>query len=91
MSTNHLEALALMPDDATVPIRWLREAGLLSDSPPTDRWVSLTDAATRLKLSVSHTRALFADGEVPGADKKRGRWGILESDLDRYDRSRGGS
>lgn len=76
------DALADLPDDALVPVKWIRER--LGGTADDDRISDLTvaEVAAELDRSPSTVRGWCGDGKIDGAYRFRGReWRIPRSAL----------
>lgn len=84
MTALDLATLLAMPDDALVPVRWVREilASLEEQGDDGGLGDTVEQFAVRADRAPSTVRTWCADGRLPGARKLRGReWRIPRSAL----------
>jgi excisionase family DNA binding protein len=70
-----LAVLDALPDDAMVPVRWVRQLvdGLERTGGDDGLGLTVADVAERTGRAVSTCRTWCADGRLPGARRLRGR------------------
>ena len=79
------EVLAELPDDALVPVGWLRDATRQEKGAGSEALLPVAEVARRCGRAESTVRAWCAAGELPGAFKLQGvAWRVPESSLKKF-------